>query len=192
MIKLSTEQLLYLLYAVAYSPKGTVTKSDLRGCLPQEIKNDANNIYEELHKNELLESPRKGRVSVTEQGRKELVTNLQTTDYQFNAPKGAKVLNTLLHCLKLLSSKEYISYALNEHMDFNTFVEKFEKLYVSERKKQELRGVVAIRSRDISQKFKEQNLISQSNLDEYFNLLKSTGKIFAVTEKDDELIQWVE
>ena len=38
----------------------------------------------------------------------------------------------------------------------------------------------------------EQNDISQSNLNKNFGLLKSTGKVFAVIEKEDELIQWVE
>ena len=77
-------------------------------------------------------------------------------------------------------------------MDFDTFVEKFKELYFAERKQQELRGVVAIRSQDICQKFSEKNSISQSKLENYFNKLKSTGKVFAVTEKDEELIQWVE
>ena len=77
-------------------------------------------------------------------------------------------------------------------MDFDTFVEKFKALYFEERKRQELRGVVAIRSREICHKFLEQNDISQSNLNKNFALLKSNGKVFAVIEKEDELIQWVE
>jgi FMN-dependent NADH-azoreductase len=36
------------------------------------------------------------------------------------------------------------------------------------------------------------NSISQSKLKEYFDKLKSSGKVFTVTEKDDELIQWAE
>lgn len=77
-------------------------------------------------------------------------------------------------------------------MDFDTFVEKFKALYIEERKRQELRGVVAIHSQDICKKFIEDNPISQTTLDKHFEMLKSTGKVFAVTEKDDELIQWAE
>jgi hypothetical protein len=191
MTKLATEQMLYLLYAVAYSPEGTVTKSDLRGSLPKELKKNANVIYEFLHKHDLLESPQKGRLSVTEQGMKALVANLQTTDYKFESQKGPKVLNTVLHCLKLTADKDYVSSPV-EDMDFETFVEKFKELYFAERKQQELRGVVAIRSVEICKKFMEHNSISKSVWDKYFAQLKSTGQIFAVTEKDEELIQWVE
>ncbi|PHM05650.1 hypothetical protein CK516_39675 [Nostoc sp. 'Peltigera malacea cyanobiont' DB3992] len=77
-------------------------------------------------------------------------------------------------------------------MDFDTFVEKFKELYFAERKQQELRGVVAIYSRDISLKFRKNHPISESTLDNYFNTLKLTGKVFAVTEKEEEIIQWVE
>lgn len=193
MTKLATEQMLYLLYAVAYSPEGTVTKSDLRGSLPKELKKDANDIYDALYKQKLLESPQKGRLSVTEQGMKALVANLQTTDYQFESQKGPKVINTLLHCLKLTSSKDHASAApVEEDMDFEIFVEKFKELYFAERKQQELRGVVAIRSREICKKFMEDNSISQSQWDKYFAMLKSSDQIFTVTEKDEELIQWVE
>jgi FMN-dependent NADH-azoreductase len=38
----------------------------------------------------------------------------------------------------------------------------------------------------------EINLISPKKLSQYFDLLKSNGKIFAVDEKGQELIQWVE
>lgn len=192
MTKLPIEQMLYLLYTVAYSNEGTVTQGTVKEHLSKELKKNAGDIYNTLYQQNLLESPKRRRISVTEEGRKALVANLQTTDYEFDSSKGQKVLNTLLHCLKLTSLKDYISSVPIEDIDFDTFVEKFKELYFSERKQQELRGVVAIRSRDICQKFREKNTISQSNLDNYFNKLKSTGKVFAVTEKDEELIQWVE
>ncbi|MEH2253635.1 hypothetical protein [Nostoc sp.] len=192
MTKLSIEQMLYLLYTVAYSDEGTVTQGTVKEHLSKELKKNADDIYNTLYQQNLLESPKRRRISVTEQGRKALVANLQTTNYEFDSSKGQKVLNTLLHCLKLTSLKDYVSSVPIEDMDFDTFVEKFKELYFSERKQQELRGVVAIHSRDICQKFREKNTISQSNLDNYFNKLKSTGKVFAVTEKDEELIQWVE
>lgn len=192
MSELSTEQLLYLLYAVAYSVEGTVTKGDVKDYLSKSFKKDANNIYDALSKQELIQSPKKGRLFVTKQGKKALIANLKTTTYQFDSQKGSKVLNTLLYLLKEASSNPQTTTTLVEDIDFDTFVEKFKALYFEERKRQELRGVVAISSRELRQSFMEDNPISQSNLDHYFDRLKSTGKVFAVTEKDDELIQWVE
>jgi hypothetical protein len=146
-----------------------------------------------LEQKKLIESPKKSRLSVTEQGLKALVSNLQktTTHKLFDSQKGHKVVNTLVYCIQLTSS-DGSAHALEEEMDFDTFVEKFKALYLEERKRQELRGVVAIRSQDICKKFSEHNPISQATLDKYFEMLKSTGKVFAVTEKDDELIQWAE
>lgn len=184
--------MLYLLYTVAYSDEGTVTQGTVKEHLSKEIKKNADDIYNSLYQQNLLESPKRRRISVTEEGRKALVANLQITGYKFDSSKGQKVLNTLLHCLKLTSLKDYVSSVSGEDMDFDTFVEKFKELYFAERKQQELRGVVVIRSRDICQKFSDKNYISQSNLDNYFNKLKSTGKVFAVIEQDEELIQWVE
>ncbi|MEH2347360.1 MAG: hypothetical protein V7K55_05045 [Nostoc sp.] len=192
MTKLSIEQMLYLLYTVAYSDEGTVTQGTVKERLSKELKKNADDIYNTLYQQNLLQSPKRRRISVTEDGRKALVTNLQTTDYVFDSSKGQKVLNTLLHCLKLASLKDYVSSVTIEDMDFDTFVEKFKELYFAERKQQELRGVVAIYSRDIGLKFRENHPISQSTLDNYFNTLKLTGKVFAVTEKEEEIIQWVE
>jgi hypothetical protein len=192
MTKLSIEQTLYLLYTVAYSDEGTVTQGTVKEHLSKELKKNADDIYNTLYQQNLLESPKRRRISVTEEGRKALVTNLQTTDYKFDSSKGQKVLNTLLHCLKLTSLKDYVSSVPIEDMDFDTFVEKFKELYFAERKQQELQGVVAIYSRDIGLKFRDNHPISQSTLDKYFNTLKLTGKVFAVTEKEEEIIQWVE
>lgn len=191
MIKLSTEQMLYLLYAVAYSEKGTVTKGTVKSYFPKEQRKDTDSMYDALLQKHLIESPKRYRLSVNEQGLNTLVYNLQTTNYKFNSQKGYKVVNAILHCLQLTSSGDQTA-ALVEEIDFDTFVEKFKALYLEERKRQELRGVVAIRSQDICKKFMKHNSISQSKLDKYFEMLKSTGKIFAVTEKDDELIQWAE
>lgn len=191
MTKLSEDQMLYLLYAVSYSEEGTVTKGTVKSYFPKEQRKDTDSIYETLFQNKLIESPKRSRLSVTEQGINALVYNLQTTNYKFNSQKGYKVVNAILHCLQLTSSDDQAA-ALVEEMDFDIFVEKFKALYLEERKRQELRGVVAIHSQDICQKFIEHNSISQSSLNKYFEMLKSTGKIFAVTEKDDELIQWVE
>ncbi|MEO1373367.1 MAG: hypothetical protein AAFW70_03385, partial [Cyanobacteria bacterium J06635_10] len=185
MDKLTNNQLLYLLHAVAYSLEGTVTKGDVKGSLPKEIKKNANQICDELYKQNLLEFPKRGRISVSEQGRKALISNLRITNYKFESNKGPKILNTLLYCLKLTDSQENMSSKVSEEMDFETFVNNFEKLYLQERKQQELRGVVAIRSRDIGQKFVENYPISKSLWDKYFSRLKSNEQIYSVVEKDE-------
>ena len=192
MNKLNNNQLVYLLHALAYSSEGTVTKGDVKGSLPKEIKKSANQVCDELHKHNLLEFPKRGRISVTKQGVKALVSNLQITDYKFESNKGPKILNTLLYCLQLKDYQDNISAKSSEDMDFDTFVNKFEELYFQERRKQELRGVVVIRSRDIRHSFLEKNHISKDKFETFFSKLKSDEKIFSVTEKNEELIQWVE
>lgn len=191
MKQLSILQLLYLLYAKAYSAEGSVTKSVVKSYLPKELQRDAESTYEVLFRQNLVASPKKGRLSVTDLGEKVLVVELQATEYRFESIKGPKVLNTLLDFLKF-ASPESQSFSALEDINFETFVEKFKALYLEERKHQELNGVVAIHSQDICQKFMKYNSISQSKLKEYFDKLKSSGKVFAVTEKDDELIQWAD
>ena len=191
MTRLTIEQLIYLLYAKAYTEVDTVTKGTVKSYLTQEWKSIAENIYDTLLKQELIKQTSKGRFSLTEQGLEALVIGLATTDYKFDSVKGAKVLNTLVACIKLASNfHEQIT--SSKEMSFDEFEEKFKKLYFEERRKQELEGIVAIHSEDLFQKFMKQNPISQDTINQYFELLKSRGKIFALIEKGHGLIQWVE
>ena len=80
MTKLSIEQMLYLLYTVAYSDKGTVTQGTVKEHLSKELKRNTDDIYNTLYQQNFLESPKRRRISVTEEGRKALVANLQTTN----------------------------------------------------------------------------------------------------------------
>lgn len=190
MIELSTEQLLYLLYAVAYSKQSKATKGDVKQHLSKQYQKDANSICDALCQQQLLESPKKGQLFVTEQGKKVLAANLQISKYDFESPKGPKVINTVWrYCQMGVANSQNSD---GKEMDFETFVEKFKALYFEERRHQELQGVVAIRSKEINQKFLDEYGISKSNLNKNFALLKSTSKVFAVIEKEDELIQWVE
>lgn len=192
MTNLSTDQLLYLLCVVAYSIKGTVTKGVVREHLPKKFQKDAEHIYEALSEQKLVKPTGRSRLSVTEEGRNILVSNLQTTKYQFDSSKGPKVLNTLLDYLQQTSSKAKTSSTNVEEMEFDAFVEKFKELYFEEKRRQELRGVVVIRKREIGQIFIKENLISQLRLDKYLEMLKSQGEISVVEGRDDELIRWVE
>lgn len=191
MTKLSTEQMLYLLFAVAYSTDGTVKKGDVKGNLPADVKKKADQICEDLCQQKLLESPKRSRLAVTELGKKALVANLQTTDYKFESAKGPKMLNALLSCFKLLSPDTVVSSAAEE-MDFETFVEKFKKLYLQQRKAQELRGVVAILKKQLFGQFIEENPISETRLEKFFEKLKSQGEISVVAGREDDLINWIE
>ncbi len=191
MTKLSTEQMLYLLYAVSYSEGGTVTKGKVKEHLSKDQQKNADSIYSVLEQKKLIESPKRSRFLVTQQGLKTLLSTLQTTDYKFESQKGKNVINTILHCLQLVSSEPQTDH-LTDEIDFDTFVEKFKALYLEESKQQALSGVVVIRKREICKKFMEQNLISQENLDKYLESLKSTGKVFAAAGKEDEIINWVE
>lgn len=191
MAKLIAEQLLYLLYASAYLDTGTVTKSVVKSYLTKDWKKDADEIYQALQQQQLIEPAGRGRFTVTELGEEALVANLGSTDYRFNSVKGPKVLNVLLKCLGK-ATEGRSQFKPSEAMTFIEFEKSFQKLYFEERSRQELRGVVAIHSQELCRKFIEDNSISQEELDHYFELLKSTGKIFSVVEKDNELIQWVE
>jgi hypothetical protein len=150
MNQLSILQLLYLLYAKAYSAEGSVTKSVVKSYLPKELQKDAESTYEVLFRQKLVASPKKGRLSVTDLGEKVLVVELQSTEYRFESVKGPKVLNILLDFLKV-ASLDSQAFSVIEDINFETFVEKFKALYLEERKHQELNGVVAIHSRDICQ-----------------------------------------
>jgi hypothetical protein len=197
MTKLSTDELLYLLYAYSYSLEGkTVTKSNLKKDLSNyKLKESPERISDFLLKQELLASPKNGRISVTQKGFTSLVDNLLITDYQFesSSPKG-KILNTLLHCIKeLANSNTHVIQTSNE-IDFEFFLEQFKKFYFQEKERQEVSGVVAIRKQDIYQNFKANDslFISELKFDQYFDLLKSTGKIFTSVGEEDELVHWAE
>lgn len=191
MAQLTVEQLIYLLHANAYIEAGTVTKGTVKSYLPNKWKEKAEEIYVALEKQKLIEQVSKGRFSVTEEGVKALVTNLSTTDYKFDSVKGPKVLNILLTCIGK-AAKAHPQAKQSDELSFDEFQEKFKALYFEERRQQELRGVVAIHSKELCQKFREQNPISQEKLNHYFELLKSTNKILTVVEKGHELLQWVE
>ncbi|MBD2091982.1 hypothetical protein H6F67_19225 [Microcoleus sp. FACHB-1515] len=199
MAELTTEQMLYLLYADSYSERGTVTKGTVKSHLPSEWQKQAQEICTALQTQELIlqvdkegkPTKREGRFSVTPQGKKALASSLAVTTYQFDSSKGQKVLNTLLACIKETSQDSPASKSQQE-MSFAEFEQKFKQLYFEERKRQELRGVVAIHSKELCQKFMDATSISEEKLIQNFELLKSNGKIFSVIEKDNELIQWVE
>jgi len=191
MTELNTEELIYLLYADAYSEAGTVTKSTVKSYLPKTWKGKAEKIYDALQSQELIKPTSKGRFSVAEQGGRVLVTNLATTAYKFDSIKGPKVLNTLLNCIKK-AAEAHPQVIFSKDMTFDEFQDKFKMLYFDERKQQALQGVVAIRKREISKHFMEQNSLPQHQFEKYFEMLKAKGEISTTEGREDELIEWVE
>ncbi|BAZ51087.1 hypothetical protein NIES4103_37100 [Nostoc sp. NIES-4103] len=191
MTKLSTSQFLYLLYAYSYCfEKETVTKSNVKTALSSKVKESIDNIYDVLLKQDLITSPRRGRLSVTNKGINILIENVGNIDYKFsNKNSQHRMLNTLMQCWKLAASS-----IESTHIDFDIFLEIFTKIYFQEKKAQEVSGVVAIHKQDIYQKFVNNKSISISpnEWEEYFNVLKSTGKIFTSTGENDELVHWAE
>jgi len=199
MADFTTEKVIYLLNAKAYTEDGTVTKGIVKSHLPNEWQDKAEKIYTDLKAQKLIEPTTKdgkptskdGRFSVTEEGLNILITNLAATDYKFTSSKGYKVLNALLDCIK--ESAEVISQVKpTKEMTFEEFEKKFKALYFEERRQQELKGPVAIYSKKLLQKFAEQNPISKKTLNIYFELLKTNRKIFTVTETKDEMMEWGE
>ncbi len=191
MIKLSTEQMLYLLHAKAYLKLDTITKGAVKKYLPIEWRNQSEEIYAALKFQGLIDTSSKGRFSISEKGFESLVFALESTNYRFNSVKGPKILNALIDCLKKKSGINSEA-TLSQKMSFDEFQDKFKALYFEERRQQEIRGVVAIRSKEICSRFREENFISDQEIIEYFENLKLTKKILTVIERGNELMQWVE
>jgi len=185
MIKLNTEQMLYLFYADAYSEEATVTKGNVKSYLPTQYKGECEKIYEFLRRLELIQQITKGRFSVTERGKEALLQNFSCTDYQFDSIKGPKVLNTLVKLMQQATQSPFL-----EDMTFDGFKDKFKTLYFEERKAKSLKGFAIVHKQEVSKKFIDKYSISQEKFEENFELLKSAGEI---TEgRDDDLIEWVE
>lgn len=209
MAELTRDQFIYLLYSKAYArvtEAGTVTKSDIKSYLSDEYKGKAEKIYGDLKKQGFIELKTKdgktidkkgnaitkdGRFSLTDKGNQVLIENLTVTDYDFTSSKSYKVLGTVLTCL-MPYVKAHSQTKPSEEMTFEEFQEKFKALYFEERRQQELRGAVAIYSQRLLQKFAEHHSVSQNKLSQYFDLLKTSRKIFTVIEKEHELMEWAE
>lgn len=114
MTRLTSEQLIYLLCAKAYakaSEADTITKSDIKSCLPDECKEKVEDIYRDLKEKKLIALKTKdgkttdnkgnpikkdGRFFVTSDGDQVLVSNLKNTDYDFTSSKRYKLLIAVL------------------------------------------------------------------------------------------------
>jgi len=191
MIKLKSEQMIYLLHAAAYLELDTITKGSVKKHLPIEWRDQAEEIYDTLQAQELINPSSKGRFSISGKGSDALILSLKSTNYRFTSIKGPKVLNALIDCFKK-SSEINSEVTLSQEMSFDEFQDKFKVLYFEERRRQEIRGVVAIHSKELRSRFRKESFISDEKISEYFEKLKSTKKILTVIERDNELMQWVE
>ena len=115
MTEISTEQMLYLLYTFAYSTEGTVTRSTVRNNLSKKYRLNVKQVCDSLCDLKLLESPKRGRIKVTDIGIKTLVINLKITEFEFTSVKGPKILNALISCLRLAGKYNQIN---DQKVDF--------------------------------------------------------------------------
>jgi hypothetical protein len=204
MNKLSTDEFLYLLYTFSNArEKGTVVQSVVKEALSRDkkaldkkqLEKIVDLTQKKLIQLELIEvSKTKSRhLSITDNGLKTLVSNLAETDYQFKTQKGEKVLNTLIYCIQL-ASKGWNNNLPSEFKtsDYDIFLKKFKDLYFEERQRQELDGIVAIRKKDITQKFIQKYDMTDENFTKYFDKLKLNKKIFVTAGKEDDLIHLAE
>jgi hypothetical protein len=203
MKSLSIDEILYLLYACSYSrEEGTVTRShvaeliarDKKELSKQLIRKEVDCIYETLLEQKLIDSPRNRRLLVTDLGIKALISNLGVIHIDlFHSAKGEKLLNTLIYLIKL-STLGYSDSSTPKTMSFSTFFDKIRHFYFEVRKHQELDGVVAIHKQELLQEFLKDNSanITKELMSDYFEHLKSTGKVFTSKGEKDELVHWVE
>ncbi|MCT7996182.1 hypothetical protein [Laspinema olomoucense] len=195
MVNLSTGELLYLLYAFAYTEEEqkSVTQGTVKRYLPKSYRTEAGTICESLLEQKFLDSPKLRRVTVSLSGKEALVTNLQTTDYEFTTVKGSRVVNALMACLKLTASFGKMGEISQEKdLGFQEFVEKFKKFYFEERKRQSLAGTYVMREKEILQKFSQEYNISGDLLQRYYKRLQEEGLISVVQGREDKNLQWVE
>ncbi len=208
-MELTQGQMKYLLYTKAYAKAEeaeTVTNGMVKSHLIRDLSPEISDLGAEVSKiyNFLLDnllitlatkdgSPtkKKGRFFLTEKGNQVLLQNLAQTEYKFISTKGYKVLNALLGCIQEIS-KIHGQVVTSKAMIWNEFQKKFKELYFEERREQEGCGVVTIYKNDLCQKFAEQNSISLKDVEQHFEMLKNNGEILVVTEKNVELVQWIE
>lgn len=209
MIQLTQGQMNYLLYAKAYAKAEegeTVTSGTVKSHLIRDLSTESRDVGAEVAKihDFLLDNllitlatkdgnptKKNGRFCLTGDGNKALLYNLAQTNYKFTSSKGYKVLNTLLGCIQD-TSNIHSQVIRSEVIVWDEFQTKFKELYFEERRQQEGHGVVTIYKKDLCQKFAEQNSISQKNVEQNFEILKANGEILVVTEKNVELVQWIE
>lgn len=195
MANLSTGELLYLLYAFAYTDEEqkSVTQGTVKKYLPKSYQTEAGTICESLLEQKFLESPKLRRVAVSLSGKEALVTNLQTTDYEFTTVKGSRVVNALMACLKLTATFGKLGKISQEtDLAFEEFLEKFKKFYFEERKRQSLAGTYVMQEKEILQKFSEEYNISENLLRRYYKRLQEEGLISVVQGREDKNLQWIE
>jgi len=193
MMSLSTGELLYLFYALAYSEdsSNSVTQGTIKRYLPKVHAGEANEICQSLLDKQLLESPKPRRVVVSGVGQQALVDNLKITDYRFVTSKGYRVTNTLLRCLQMASSASSSPNSIPE-MTFENFVEKFKDFYFTEKQRQSSSGVYVIREKEILKSFANQYKISEELLHSYYLQLQEEGLISVAEGRKDKNLQWIE
>lgn len=183
MIDINKEQFIYLLQSFICSEGYRVSIESVKFNLPHQ---KAGVIYSSLKGLGLVQEIDSESFYITEKGFYSVVLAMTSNNSHYGVSKSG-VINNLISALKEANTSKQKGMSLEE------FEVEFKSLYLNKRRKQELRGVVCIRSKEILYDFMIQNpSITQEKLEEYFNWLKSSGKIFAVIENGVEVFQWCE
>lgn len=79
----------------------------------------------------------------------------------------------------------------DNEVSFNTARDIFKTIYNQIKRQQELRGVVAVKSDEVKQKYMEQTGENKETTDRYFDLLKNKD-IYTVNEIGREIMHWAD
>lgn len=188
MANLSKTEAMYLLHALAYAEGNGAPRGVLRARLPTAFQSGAESACKGLlKKGHLLETARSS-VAATESGMAALLAHLRTTGLAFTTAKGPRILNALADLFKIEAPAAQTA----ADMDYATFVDRFQRLYDQEKLQQEKRGIVAIHTEDLRDRFLRHEGLSPERFDEYLARLKASKQIFTMVEKNHELLRWAE
>lgn len=188
MANLSKAEAMYLLHALAYAEEGGAPRGVLRARLPAALQGGAESACKGLLKKGLLQETARSSVAATESGVAALVAHLRTTGMAFATAKGPRILNALADLFKIAAPAT----KLTTEMDYDTFVERFRRLYDQEKLQQEKRGIVAIHTQDLRDRFLRHEGLSPDRFDEHLARLKASRQVFTMVEKSHELLRWAE
>lgn len=86
--------------------------------------------------------------------------------------------------------KENAELRKEQSLSYAEFEVTFKELYFEAKRTDGLRG--PIYSKKLIQKFADKYGVSLTVLNQHYNLLKTNGRIFTVTETKDEMMEWSE
>jgi hypothetical protein len=187
-------EMLYLLYALAYSDERGVTKSVVKKRVPTFVRGKAEDVFQILESQQFIKLLRKGRFIVLDAGKKALTFALLTTQYQFNLVRSSRVISTLVACFQNAYFQNWLQMNLAKDdgaCSFEFFVEKFKGFYNIIIKQNRRRiGVGITRKREFIEKFQEIG-VTPEVFEKHFQKMEAEYIINVEKGRQDLLISWV-